>query len=171
MRSFTARVAALAAVAAAPVAVQAAGFATHDLTPFAAKISAAIHEDCQIAADPARVTLMCNQPGDGPLIDIFLKRRESDDHLEASIRAGKTGQAEVETLCKKLNPDCTVSMLDVPPAVGWIGAQPMRRQAVSTATLVRDGDQLTVRALASDPAKARAYVDTALAVMRPVIGQ
>lgn len=171
MRSFTTRIVALAALGAAPFAAQAAGFATHDLTPFAAKINAAIDESCQIAADPARVTLMCNQPGDGPLIDVFLRRRESDDHLEQNIRAGKTGQAEVDALCKKLNPDCTVTMLDVPPAVGWIGAQPMRRQAVSTATLVRDGDQLTVRALASDPAKARAYVDKALAVVRPVIGQ
>lgn len=152
-----------------PANVRAEGFSTHDLTPFATRVTEAIGTNCQPAADPARLTLLCPDVK-GPLVDIFLRRRDSGDRIEQNMRAGKTGQAELEALCRKINDRCAVTLLDVAPAVGWIGAQPMGRQALSTAVLVRDGDELVVRALASDPQAARAAVEKALAIVRPVIG-
>ncbi len=125
MRMWIRYMAAIAVVGAAPRLAHAEGFATRDLTPFGARVADAVGESCQIAAEPERLTLMCGAPGKGPLIDIFIKRRDSNDRIEQNLRAGKAGQSEIEALCRKLNPACTVSMLDMPPAVGWVGAQPM----------------------------------------------
>ncbi|GGF51808.1 hypothetical protein GCM10007301_09060 [Azorhizobium oxalatiphilum] len=170
MRLLIASMMGLAATLPMTASADAAGFATRDLVPFATTVSAALGEGCQTVADPQRVTIVCKS-GLGPLVDVTIKRRESNDRIEQNIRSGKTGQPEVDALCKKINDQCTATMLDVAPAVGWIGAQPQGRQALSTAVILRDGDQLTVRALANDPEQARAYVDKTLAVVRPVIGQ
>ncbi|MGU3495793.1 hypothetical protein ACLBXM_17265 [Xanthobacteraceae bacterium A53D] len=160
-------------LAAAPMAAPSAfagGFASRDLTPFAETIDAAVGAGCQTLSEPARVTVLC-KPGLGPLIDVSIKRRDANDHIEQNVRTGKTGRAELERLCRQNNPDCTVALLDVEPAVGWLGAQPMGRQALSTAVILRDGDQLTVRALASGPDEAHALMDKTLSIVRPVIGR
>ena len=92
-----------------------------------------------------------------------------DDGTEARVRSGETTFAELEALCQANDPTCSLNGLAVAPAVGWITSYAVGSQAASTAVVLRDGDLLTIRALANSPEVSRAAAKAALAALLPQV--
>ena len=76
---------------------------------------------------------------------------------------------QFQALCQQRQPACTIELLDVGPAVGWISAWTLGGTAVSTAIILRDGDQLTLRSIGPDPARARTNALATIAALVPQI--
>lgn len=74
--------------------------------------------------------------------------------------------ADLEQICRARSPRCTVTALEVAPAVGWVSGYPLGDRAGATAIIIRDGDLLTIRSLARDPASARQAIDHLLPLIR-----
>ncbi|MGU3495794.1 hypothetical protein ACLBXM_17270 [Xanthobacteraceae bacterium A53D] len=171
MHPSTATFATLAALAltglAAPASAE--GFTTRDLTTVSDRLTGALGSGFVARAEAKRVTLMCQGCKGEPMIDVLIGRQ--NDGTEARIRSGQTSIAHMEKLCQDKSPACKLSKLDVAPAVGWISTWPMGDMSANTAIIIRDGDLLTVRSLASDPAVARANAQKVVAALAPVIGK
>lgn len=165
-RTLRATLAAFAALAAAvPATARAEGFATHDLAPLAAPLAAALGAGATHRGEAGRVILACPACDGAPMLDIRLGRQT--DGTEQRVRSGETPIARLDALCKAREPACVVTALDVAPAVGWISAWPSGSMRGATAVVLKDGDLLTLRALAATPQAADAAVRAALATVRP----
>lgn len=101
------------------------------------------------------------------MIDVTVGRQA--DGAEQRVRSGETSIARLDALCKRTNPSCRITTINVAPAVGWVSAYPMGANAGATAVVIRDGDLLTVRSLSSDPAIARGNAETVLKKVAPQI--
>lgn len=99
-----------------------------------------------------------------PIVSIQLGRQV--DGTEQRVRSGATRIADLERLCQARSTACTLSALDVAPAVGWLTAYPLGGSAGVTVVMIRDGEMLTLRCIADDPVPARAFVDRLLPVLR-----
>ncbi|GGC54048.1 hypothetical protein [Chelatococcus reniformis] len=164
MRLLIASVAAFAATA-----VHAEGFAVRNLSAVATDVRTALGAGFSHRADARRVTLSCPGCKGHPVVDIQIGRQ--NDGTEQRVRSGQTPIARLEQLCRGKNPSCRLARLEVSPAVGWISSYAIGSTAASTAVVLRDGDLLTVRCLASDPGTARSYAErTVAAVSQKVIG-
>ena len=146
------------------VGAQAQGLATKDLTKVGQAAAAAMGPGFEMKAEPERLTLVCATCAGEPIIDILVGRQT--DGTEARVRSGATGMADLQRLCRARSPSCTVSALVVAPAVGWVSGYPLGDRAGATAVIIRDGDLLTIRSLARNPAAARAAVDRLLPLVR-----
>jgi hypothetical protein len=166
MRSLIAVLACLIAAGA-----QAEGFAQRDLRTVAGEATASLEASLggRIAsrAEPGRLTLTCPDCAGGPMIDLLIGRQT--DGTEERVRSGRTSMAQLEALCQARSPDCRLSGLPVAPAVGWITTYAIGRTAGSTAIILRDGDMLTIRSLASDGAIARRNAETLARSVAPRI--
>ncbi|QZO02376.1 hypothetical protein K6K41_13800 [Chenggangzhangella methanolivorans] len=155
-------------VSLASSAAQAEGFAAKDLTTVADAAKAALGGDYAHRAEAARLTLTCPTCKGEPMIDVLVSRQ--DDGTEARVRSGQTTVAQLEKLCRAKVDACRITELKVAPAVGWLSAYPMgAAMAGSTAVILRDGDLLTIRSLASDPAVAKRNAETLAASIAPKI--
>ena len=132
----------------APAAARAEGFALRDLTAVEAEARAALGEGFASRAEAARLTLTCPACTDAPMIDVLVGRQA--DGTEERVRSGQTTVARLEEICRSRNPECRLTGLSVAPAVGWLSAYRMGSLAGATAIVLRGGDLLTVRSLASD---------------------
>ncbi|WP_179379918.1 hypothetical protein [Jannaschia marina] len=140
----------------APLAATAEGFALDDLRRLDAD-GALLGAEWQAEATGAqRLTYAC--VGCDPLaaVDVVLGRQ--DDGTEDRVRSGETTMESLEALCQSRDPSCTLERVDVGPAAGWVTTY-RGTFAGSTTVLLRDGDMLTIRAIAGDPATARGYGD------------
>ena len=116
---------------------------------------------------PQQLTATCpDDPGE-PIVRMELGRQT--DGTEDRVRSGATRMADLERLCQARSATCTLSALDVAPAVGWVTAYPLGSSAGATAVMIRDGDLLTVRAVANAPAPARAAIDRLLPLLRATV--
>lgn len=148
---------------------RAEGFGLRDLSGVAAEVSAAVGSGFNHRAEPRRVILSCPQCDGEPMIDLQLGRQT--DGTEQRVRSGQTPISRLEELCREKSPSCRVSGLDVAPAVGWISTWPMGSRAGSTVVILRDGDLLTIRSLASNAEIARSNAEKVVkAVKSKLIG-
>jgi hypothetical protein len=143
------------------------GLMTKDLTGLGRAAAAAIGTGFEVKAEKERLTLVCGTCAGEPIIDIRIGRQT--DGTEERVRSGATSMADLQRLCRVRSPSCTVSALAVEPAVGWVSGYPLGDRAGATAVIIRDGDLLTVRCLASNPAAARRTVDQLLPLVRTQI--
>ena len=121
------------------------------------------------ADEPGHLLLACIECGDGSAVDLTVAPGAGDRGTEGRVRSGETTAADLQALCQAREPACTIDLLDVAPAVGWISAWSMGATAVATAIVLRDGDQLTLRSIGPDPARARANADAVIATLVPQI--
>lgn len=162
------RIALLVLGALAGPAAQAEGFVAKDLTKVVDAAKAALGGEFAHRADAARLTLTCPSCKGAPMIDVLIGRQ--DDGTEERVRSGKTTIAQLEKLCRDKVEACRITELKVAPAVGWLSAYPMgASMAGSTAVILRDGDLLTIRSLASDPAVAKRNAERLAASIAPKI--
>ncbi|GGF51803.1 hypothetical protein GCM10007301_09050 [Azorhizobium oxalatiphilum] len=163
--------AAFSAIALASLAApaQAEGFTTRDLTSVSSGLTSALGSGFIARSEAKRVTLMCQDCKGNPMIDVLIGRQS--DGTEQRIRSGQTSIAHMEKLCQDKSPTCKLTKLEVAPAVGWISAWPMGDMSASTAIILRDGDMLTVRSLAADPATARSNAQKVVTALGPLIGK
>lgn len=146
------------------------GLAIKDLTDFGQAASSALGTGFEARAEPQRITLVCLTCGGEPVVDLLIGRQT--DGTEGRVRSGTTSMAELQQICRTRSPECTVTKLDVTPAVGWVSGYPLGDRAGATAIIIRDGDLLTVRSLAQDSASARHAIDRLLPLIRTrVVGQ
>ena len=162
------RLAAIGLALLVSTAAQAEGFVVDDLTGVAGDLRAALGSGFTQKAEPKRVTLACTNCADKPVVDVQLGRQT--DGTEQRVRSGQTTIASLEKQCQSKSPSCTISRLDVSPAVGWISTYSTGATAGSTAVMLRDGDMLVVRSIASDAAVARRNAEKVVAAARKVIG-
>jgi hypothetical protein len=141
------------------------GFSTRDLSGIAADVVAALGSGFIHRAEPSRLTLTCPECAGAPMIDVLLGRQT--DGTEQRVRSGETSIASMEKLCQAKSPACRLSALDIAPAVGWISTYPMGSNAGYTAIILRDGDLLTIRSLASSAEIARDNAETVLKAVKP----
>jgi hypothetical protein len=132
---------------------KAQGFAVGNLTLVVSEANAALGGSFQSRPEPKRLTLMCPTCRGQPMIDILLGRQT--DGTEERVRLGETSMAQLEGLCQSRSPSCRLAALEVAPAVGWITTYPIGSMAGSTAVILRGGDLLTIRSLATDAETAR----------------
>ena len=164
----TTRIALLLLGALAGPAAQAEGFVAKDLTKVADAAKAALGGEFAQRAAPARLTLTCPTCKGAPMIDVLVGRQ--DDGTEARVRSGQTTIAQLEKLCRDKVDACRITELKVAPAVGWLSVYPMgASMAGSTAVILRDGDLLTIRSLASDPTVAKRNAEKLTASLAPKI--
>lgn len=149
-----------------PIAgAEAQGFATMDLTGIEASISSVLGPGCVMRAEPKQLTGTCQDDPGEPIASIQLGRQL--DGTEQRVRSGATSMADLERLCQARSAACTLSAVDVAPAVGWLTAYPLGGgSAGATVIMIRDGDLLTLRCIANHPVPARALVERLLPVLR-----
>jgi len=148
----------------------AGGFIVHDLSTVAADARAALGVGFIRKAEAARLILSCLECKGEHVVDVQLGRQ--DDGTEQRVRSGQTTMARLEALCRARSPTCTLSALEVSPAVGWITTYPLGAGFGSTAVVLRDGDLLTIRSLAADEPTAKSNAEKTLkAVAGKVVGK
>ena len=143
------------------------GFAVTDLTTLTAIPDDLLGGPTISRAQPARLTLLCLECGDGSAVDVLLGRQ--DDGTEGRVRSGETSVAELEALCRASDPACRVEGLAAGPAVGWISSHAIGGTFGNTAVILRDGDLLTIRSVGPDPATTRRNADAVVATLAPLI--
>lgn len=149
------------------VSAASTGFALHDLTKLPIDVSGTLGGGYETRAEPARALMVCSGCAGTPIIDIRLGRQ--DDGTEARIRAGTTTASTLEGLCRQRDPACRIESVSVAPAVGWMSSYTLGTQSAHTVIVLRDGDMLTVRTIASDAAVARRTADLLVSTLVPVI--
>lgn len=141
------------------------GFAVHDLAILAPEVGAALGSDFSHKSDPRRVTLICPTCAGEPVVDLQLGRQA--DGTEERVRSGETPFSRLEKLCQERNPSCRLAALDVAPAVGWISTYSMGLLFASTAVILRGGDLLTIRSMASTADAARSNAEKVVRAVQP----
>ena len=158
----------LAAALASPSS--SAEFAAHDLSGFVQTVKGALGDGYEHRVEAKRMILTCPTCPGAPMIDVLLGRQT--DGTEQRLRSGQTSIGHMERLCQQRSPTCRLAALDVAPAVGWITAYPIGSTSGSTAVILRGGDMLTVRSLASDAQTARSNAEKIVAAVTPtLVGQ
>lgn len=156
---------ALLCLAGAPACAE--GFAIRDLTAVAGEAGAALGTGFVSRAAAERLTLMCMSCEGAPMVDLLLGRQS--DGTEERVRAGRTSMADIEAICRARSPDCRLSALSVAPAVGWVTRCGVGSSAGATAVILRGGDLLTIRALASSREAAARQVEILARTVAPRI--
>ena len=149
------------------LATLAAGFATHDLTSVRFDAKRTLGAEYLTRVERDRMTLACTECTGGPIIDVRLGRQ--DDGTEGRVRSGTTTMANLEAICQTRSPSCRIEAVRVTPAVGWMSSYRFGEQYAHTVIVLRDGDLLTIRALASDSTAARRNADALVAQLVPMI--
>lgn len=144
---------------------RAEGFGVRDLAAVAPEVSAALGSGFSHRGEPQRVTLACPKCDGQPSVDLQVGRQT--DGTEERVRSGQTPISRLEKLCQEKSPSCRVTGLDVAPAVGWISTYPMGSMFGSTVVILRDGDLLTIRSLASNAEAARNNAEKVVRAVRP----
>lgn len=160
---------ALAPLLLAPCFAWATGFAIRDLTqaPFVAE--QVLGAGYVSRAEPDRLTMMCGECAGSPVIDARIGRQ--DDGTEGRVRDGTTTMAQLEASCRSREPSCRIEAVPVAPAVGWMSSYRMGEQFAHTIVVLRDGDLLTVRSMATDATTARRNATTMIgSLVRAVVG-
>lgn len=158
---------AVAAMIALATGATAQGLVTRDLTSVGQAAASALGSGFETRAEPQRVTLVCTTCAGVPAVDVLIGRQA--DGTEERVRSGATSMADLQRSCQARSRQCTVMKLDVAPAVGWVSSYLLGGRAGATAVIIRDGDLLTVRSLAQDPASARQAIDRLLPLIRTQI--
>jgi hypothetical protein len=127
----------------------AGGLAITDLTE-APDMSAILGAGFISKVEADRVTYVCFECPGTPMIDVLMGQQT--DGMEGRIRSGETTMEEMQAICQSREPDCTIEGLDVAPAVGFRSSYPVLGQSGSTTVVMLDGDVLTIRSVADDPA-------------------
>lgn len=143
---------------------EARGLAAKDLTTVERAVLDKLGPGFDARAEPNRIDLICTGCAGAPMIGIQLGRQ--DDGTEGRVRSGQTRIADLERLCQARSSECRLSALDVAPAVGWVSGYAFGGTAGATAVIIRDGDLLTIRSLATDAATARRGIDKLLPLIR-----
>ncbi len=140
------------------------GLATRNLTGVGQAAATALGSGFEAKEEPQRVTLFCADCVGSPVVDVLMGRQV--DGTEERVRSGTTSIADLQQICRARSPRCTVTAMEVAPAVGWVSGYPLGDRAGATAIIIRDGDLLTVRSLAQDTASARQAIDRLLPLVR-----
>ena len=159
------RILAMVMLALIAAEARADGFGVRDLATIAPEVSAALGSDFTHKSDPQRLILICPKCEGEPVIDLQMGRQT--DGTEERVRSGQTPMPELEKLCQEKNPSCRLTGLDVSPAVGWISAYSMGALFASTAVILRGGDLLTIRSLASNADAAGSNAEKVVRAVRP----
>ena len=159
------RVLAAAVLALIAAEAQADGFGVRDLATIAPEVSAALGSSFSSRSETQRLTLTCPKCEGEPTIDLQLGRQT--DGTEERVRSGQTPISRLEKLCQERNPPCRLVGLDVAPAVGWISTYSIGAMFASTVVILRDGDLLTIRSLASNAEAARSNAEKVVSAVRP----
>ncbi|WP_420137846.1 hypothetical protein [Sphingomonas sp.] len=145
-------------------AVGARGFVIKDLISQGKAAAAALGSGFQLRSTPSRLILHCTRCPGEPVVDLVLGTQP--DGTEDRVRSGKTTMADLERLCRTRSPQCRITALDVKPAVGWVSAYPIGERAGATAVIIRDGQLLTIRSVANEPAQTRRNIDQLIPLVR-----
>lgn len=150
-----------------PGMAYAKGFLTRDLSGLVPAMTQALGKDYQGKMHDGKIVLHCPECAAEPIISIEPGRQT--DGTEGRVRSGATKIADLEKQCQAREPQCRIAALDGGPAVGWVSAYPIFGNAGATAVLVRDGDLLMVRSIATDAATARGNLDKLMPEIRAKI--
>lgn len=162
MRFLTLLLLAIGAASAPP-----AGFAIRNLTALEFEPAKLLGDGFISRVDSARLTLACLSCTGSPAIDVLIGRQ--NDGTEERVRTGKTTMARLDSMCRSRDRSCRIEGLTVPPAVGWISSYRIGAQSANTVIVLRGGDLLTIRSLASDSAVARRNADRLVTALVPKI--
>lgn len=144
----------------------ATGFAIQDLLQVEQDARMVGGKNFDTRASANRLTLACTDCDGAVTIDLLLGT--STDGTEGRFRSGETRLEKLEALCRARDDQCRLERLDIGGAVGWLSVY----SRGSTAVLFRDGDMLTVRALAGTPLAAQGHVRAALDTLAlPIVGR
>lgn len=132
------------------------GFANRDLSQVEHEAQRVGGKRFETRASADRLTLACTDCDGSVAIDLLIGT--STDGTEGRFRSGETSLEKLEALCRARDDACRLERLDIGGAVGWLSVY----SRGSTAVLFRDGDMLTVRALAGTPLAAKGFVRAAL---------
>ncbi|MEM9138256.1 MAG: hypothetical protein AAGB15_00370 [Pseudomonadota bacterium] len=116
---------------------------------------------------PNRVTLRCTDCGERVVIDIQITRGEHA--AEARLRSGLMTLAGQQKGCSAWAEACRHRGHKVGPAIGWVQDYTLPGQAGTTARIYLDGDMLTIRSTAVDPAIAHGNARAVLDRVAPAI--
>lgn len=150
------------AMAASPTAA-AKGFAVNDLMAVEQHARSVGGKQFETRASAERLTLMCTDCEGSVAIDVLLGT--STDGTEGRFRSGATTLKQLEAQCRARDDACRLERLDIGPAVGWLSVY----SRGATAVLFRDGDMLTIRALADSPPAAQGHLREVLKLLAPRI--
>lgn len=139
------------------------GFAIRDLTRVEQDAQRLGGKRFDTRASAERLTLSCTDCEGGVAVDLLMGT--STDGTEGRFRSGETRLEKLEALCRARDDTCRLERLDIGGAVGWLSIY----SRGSTAVLFRDGDMLTVRALAGTPQAAKGHVRAVLDALAPRI--
>lgn len=156
---------ALAVLALIAAKAHADGFGVRDLATIVPEVSAALGSSFSSRSETQRLTLTCPKCDGEPTIDLQLGRQA--DGTEERVRSGQTPISRLEKLCQERNPSCRLTGVDVAPAVGWISTYSMGATFASTVVILRGGDLLTIRSLASNAEAARGNAEKVVRAVRP----
>lgn len=144
--------------------VHAEGFGVRDLSTIAPEVSTALGSGFSHKGETERLTLSCPGCDGEPIVDLLLGRQT--DGTEDRVRSGQTPISRLEQLCQERSPSCRLTGLDVAPAVGWISTYSMGALFGSTAVILRSGDLLTIRSVASNAEAARGNAEKVVKAVR-----
>ena len=133
---------------------RAEGFAVDDLTTLSPDLGGYKGGRFAARTGAERVTLSCEDCEGLVAVDVLLGR--STDGTEGRYRDGTTTLQSLEDQCKAREPSCRLFPAEAGGAVGWRSEYRLGDNAGSTVVLFRDGDLLTIRAIAPDMATASA---------------
>ncbi|MEO0497058.1 MAG: hypothetical protein AAF141_06760 [Pseudomonadota bacterium] len=99
-------------------------------------------------AERKRLTLLCTTCIEFTAVDVLIGT--SRDGTEGRYRSGATTLGRMEQICRASDDTCRLQALDIGGAVGWQSTY----SDGSTSILFKDGDMLTIRAIAPSPREA-----------------
>jgi hypothetical protein len=143
------------------------GFAVQNLTRLKFDVTKALGAGYISRVDSARLTIGCLSCAGAPAIDVLLGRQT--DGTEERVRAGTTTIAQLDSMCRARSASCRVQGLRVAPAVGWISSYRFGQQCANTAVILRGGDLLTIRSVATDSATARRHAEQLIEKLVPLV--
>lgn len=143
------------------------GFVTKNINSLDGAVLALLGPGFVSAPRPGKLAYSCPDCAGQPILGIEFGRQV--DGTEGRVRSGETKIEDLQAQCQARSPECRIEALDAGPAVGWVSSYAIGSDQGATAVLIRDGDLLTIRSVASDAAMARANLDKLLPLVREKI--
>ncbi len=139
-------------VVALPAVAASRSFAITDLTRIKITTLKLHGKDFVARAEPKRLTFACLTCKGFEAVDVLLDK--STDGTEQRFRKGETTVAKIQENCRRAEPNCAITRVDLNGAVGWVSRTKAAGSFVSTTVMFKGGDRLVIRSIAETPQSA-----------------